>query len=78
MKMAPDETDQKTKENKQDCNENENVLSPNAKLDYGSLQDLPKTLYGLVKNFPFMGITLGATMDGFLLSGKFFLSLNFK
>ena len=55
----------------QDCNENnENSLSPPAKLDYGKLQDLPKTLFGLVKNLPFMGITLAATMDGFLLAGK--------
>ena len=55
----------------QDCNDNnENSLSPPAKLDYGKLQDLPKTLFGLVKNLPFMGITLAATMDGFLLAGK--------
>ena len=55
----------------QDCNENnENNLSPPAKIDYGKLQDLPKTLFGLVKNMPFMGITLAATMDGFLLAGK--------
>ena len=60
---------QENTDKKQDCNENENVLSPSSKLNYGRLQDLPKTLYGLLKNLPFMGITLGATMDGFLLAG---------
>ena len=60
---------QENSDKTQDCNENENVLSPSAKLDLGKLQDLPKTICGLVKNLPFMGITLGATMDGFLLAG---------
>lgn len=41
------------------------------KLDYGKLEDLPHTLYGLLTNVPFMGITLGATMDGFLLAGSY-------
>jgi hypothetical protein len=36
---------------------------------YGHVKDLPKALYELVSNATYMFISLGASMDGFLLSG---------
>ena len=34
------------------------------------MEGIPQTIYGLLTNIPFMGITFGATMDGFLLAGQ--------
>ena len=66
-KEEPKETNEmEVEENSKDPNEN--VL--NTKLGYGRLQDIPQTLFGLINNPTFMGITLGATMDGFLLAGQ--------
>ena len=50
-----------------------NQLSRPSSLGHPKLDRTPgitALLLGLVTNLPFMGITLGATMDGFLLSGQ--------
>ena len=48
---------------------NENVLTART-LDYGRIQDIPKALLQLLKNATYLFITIGGTMDGFLLAGK--------
>ena len=50
----------------------ENQTKPEKQSYSQIIQDIPKIILKLVTNFPFMGITLGATMDCFLLAGKFY------
>ena len=46
-------------------------------LDYGRIQDIPKALLHLLKNATYLFITIGGTMDGFLLAGKHYLSIQY-
>ena len=67
--MRDNEKNEKQNNSEQQVqDDNENVLNTN-KLDIGKLQDIPKALLRLVKNATWMCITLGGTMDGFLLAG---------
>ena len=54
---------------KADSNDNDISKSEN-KIDLGRLQDIPKALMHLLKNGTYMFITLGGTMDGFILAGN--------
>jgi hypothetical protein len=47
----------------------ENVLAV-SKLNYGSIKEMPAALYRLITNPTYMFISMGATMDAFLLAGK--------
>ena len=67
-KMRKESTENHEMQGEDTKDPNENVLA--TKLSYGRLQDIPQTLLGLITNLTFMGITLGATMDGFLLTGQ--------
>ena len=70
-KSCQESSENAKEKSKSKSEEEDDVLSPTNKLELGSLKDLPKTLYSLITNFTFMGITMGATCDGFLLAGEF-------